>query len=246
MKFALLGPLVAAQACRPDLLIDDYSVVEQRNYDGALRYFNRVNADYGHVGMTATYEQANRRVVLVPTATDNFWFVKFNIQACFDLRGYTGIQFDITAPTNSSSLFTLTQQAPDCITRLVDSVYTPLDRYITPNGVRQTVLQPLSDFALNLNNEPFDWVHFKDWTAVNLLPVGARFEVTNFILKGNCSTVARASSVAPGTTPSTAVPPSQQPPAVVPPASPTLPITAGADATGILASIAAVVLSLFA
>jgi hypothetical protein len=242
MIFALLTPLIAAQACVPDLLIDDYSRVVQRDYEGALRYFNLVEADYGHVNMTADYEQANRRVVLVPTAPDNFWFAKFNLRACFDLTGYTGIQFDVVAPAGSEAVFTLTQMAPDCVTRTLDSVYTPLTRYITPNGVRQTAFQPLSDFALNVEGGAFDMVHLKDWTMVNLAPLGARFEISNFILKGNCSAIPVQST-------STAAASTVVPAPVAPSSTPagTMPVKAGAETvTGILSSLAAVALSLFA
>jgi hypothetical protein len=241
MLFSLLTPLVLANNnCRQDVLIDDYRQAVQQDYDGALRYFNLVNADYGEVGINVTYQPEYQRVRLIPTTEDNFWFVKFNLRACFDLRGYTAIQFDMTAPTGGSAVFTLTQQAEDCITRLDDSVYTPLDLYMTPNGVRQTVVQPMSDFALNINGNPFDWVHFKDWTLVNLRPVGATFYVHNFILRGNCSTPASSST----TTTSVVAPTTSANPAPRPTQSQA--IVAGAESTGLWGSVAAIALSLFA
>jgi hypothetical protein len=122
------------------------------------------------------------------TATPNFFFTKYNAEECFDLRGYDAIQFDLLAPVGSEGLFTLTQMAEDCTTRLLDSTYTPLSRYITPNGQVQTVYQPLSDFALNVEGGAFDFQHLKDWTFVNLAPIGAEFVISNYVLRGNCTT----------------------------------------------------------
>lgn len=69
-------------------------------------------------------------------------------------------------------------------TTALDSVYHPLTKYITPNGERQTVTLPLADYAVNLAGNPFDFVHLKDWTIVNMAPADAVFYMSNLMLKG--------------------------------------------------------------
>ena len=69
---------------------------------------------------------------------------------------------------------------------ILDSVYHPLSKYITPNGQKQTVTLPLSDFATNLRGGKFDMARLKDWTIVNLVPANRRtaFIISNLKLKG--------------------------------------------------------------
>jgi hypothetical protein len=161
MVFSLASFAAAqAQACKPDLLLDDFKKIDYHDYEGANRYFNLVGGDYGAYRADFTYDDKAQKAIIVPTANENFWFSKFDLGACFDLTGYTGIQFDITAPAGSSLTFTLTQKAPDCVDRLIDSEYTPLSKYITPNGQKQTVLQPLSDETfkrLDCGRIPTSW-----------------------------------------------------------------------------------------
>jgi hypothetical protein len=76
----------------------------------------------------------------------NSWYVKFDERACFDLTPYSAMQFELTAPAGTTMLFTLTQHAPDCKTRIVDSVYTDLEKYSKPDGTKKIVTIPFSDF----------------------------------------------------------------------------------------------------
>jgi hypothetical protein len=69
---------------------------------------------------------------------------------------------------------------------------------VTPNGQKQTVVMPLSDFKKNINGGDFDFVHLKDWTLNNLRPVGAAVDISNFVLVGNC--IATPVTPAPATT----------------------------------------------
>jgi hypothetical protein len=89
--------------------------------------------------------------------------------------------------------FTLTQHDKDCATnpaptRLIDSAYTKLSQYVTPDGTKKTVSIPTADFAKNLLGQPFDFVHLKDFTIVNLVQNGTDLRMSNFLLKGNCGT----------------------------------------------------------
>ena len=169
----------AAQQCTPDLLIDDFAKIDQHDYEGAQRYFNLVGGDYGQVGIDATYDTVNKRVKLTSTAADNFWFSKFDLQACFNLKGYTAIQFDFEAPAGTDTSFTLTQKSADCVDRLVDSAYVGLGQPM--DGTKKKITLPLSAFSKNLNGTDFDFDHLKDWTLV-----GTTAYFSNFVLKGNC------------------------------------------------------------
>jgi type IV secretory pathway VirB10-like protein len=44
----------------------------------------------------------------------------------------------------------------------------------------------LKDFAKNIDGADFDFKHLKDWTLVNLKPVGVVIKLSNLVLKGNC------------------------------------------------------------
>jgi hypothetical protein len=79
----------------------------------------------------------------------------------------------------------MTQQSPNCSYRLVDSQYQLLSKYITPDGTKQNVFLPFSDFSTNLYGHAFDFKHLKDWTLVNLGPEGSEFVISELKLIGN-------------------------------------------------------------
>ncbi|KAH6596028.1 hypothetical protein BASA61_003571 [Batrachochytrium salamandrivorans] len=176
----------AQDVCKPDLLIDDFSTSVSANVDGAIRPVNHLGADYGEVNVTWSINTAEKFAMLSPSSLPNFWYSKFDARACFDLTGYSSIDFDLVAPTGSDMSFTLTQKAPNCVDRLVDSTYLSLTKYIKPDGTKQHVSLPLGDFATNINGLPFDFIHLKDWTPTGLSPVGAVFHMSNLVLKGGC------------------------------------------------------------
>ena len=190
----LLSAVATAQ-CKPDLLIDDFAKVDVHAYEGADRNFNLVGGDYGAVGITATYEPENKRVKLVSNAADNFWFSKFDLQACYNLNGYTAITFDFEAPVGTDASFTLTQKSPDCKERLVDSQYVGLG--VPMDGTKKSITLPLSGFSKNLNGTDFDMVHLKDWTLVGLKPIGTTAYFSNFVLKGNCNVPSSTTGASP-------------------------------------------------
>lgn len=203
-----LSSSVLGQSCRPDIVVDDFSTIR----NGFLpeeptnpKIFNTMGGDYGASSLTNfTVDTAAKAMTIVPAPenigapepwanpgtaeTINYWFTKFDLRACFDLRGYTGIAFDLIAPTGSDMNFTMTQRTANCSWRGLDSVYRPLSSYITPDGTKKAVFLPFSDYAKNLRGGDFDFVHLKDWTAVNLVPSGARFVMSNLVLRGNCTT----------------------------------------------------------
>ena len=213
--FTLLASLVAAQNCQKDLVVDDFAktttgfLPDEAPIPANQKFLNLLGGDYGSDGANFTINTSSKTLNILADAkviqaepeshpntapTVNYWFTKFDLAACYDLTGYTGIAFDLIAPTGSDMNFTLTQKNPFCrsnpsnTTRLVDSVYRPLSSYITPNGQKQAVFLPFKDFGKNLLGGDFDFVHLKDWTAVNLVPVGAQFTMSNLVLKGNCTT----------------------------------------------------------
>jgi hypothetical protein len=109
------------------------------------------------------------------------------------LTPFTAIQFDLVAAPNANMTFVLTQKAPNCTEfprtapRLIDSVYHPLAKYITPNGQKQRVTLPLSDFRTNVLGREFDLKHLKDFTIIDITPSDYTFQFSNFYLIGNCT-----------------------------------------------------------
>ena len=124
-----------------------------------------------------------------PTAKKNFLFFKANPQACFDLTKYTAIRFDMQAPGGSDAKFTLTQKDVRCKERIVDgdSVYQDISKYAKMDGKKKRVVMPLTEYARrSKDGKPFDFAHFKDFTIVDMKPVGAQFKFSNIWLVGNC------------------------------------------------------------
>ena len=212
-----------AQGCTPDATVDDFSKLIYKQLptgvNGALenKTVDLLGGDYGSKNAEFVIDPTNKVMTVTVSKqgdeetpetnkagyhpnpntapTYNYWFLKFDENACFDLSGYEGFGFDLVAPTGSDMNFTLTQKSPDCTDRLYDSVYHPLTKYITPNGHQQKVFLPFSDFAQNLNGNAFDFKHLKDFTAVNLMPYdGTQFVFSNLVLKGNCSTAKNTNS----------------------------------------------------
>ena len=186
--------------CVPDVLIDDFSAIRTGWLDNLPKFFNLVGGDYGSLGAPFTINPNNQSLSIkagsypvgVPEAqanpgtapTFNYWYVKFDREACFNTTIYSGISFDLIAPLGSDMNFTMTQRSKNCSVRLVDSQYHLLSKYITPDGTKQTVYLPFSDYSLNLFGEAFDFEYFKDWTLVNLGPEGSEFVMSDLKLVG--------------------------------------------------------------
>lgn len=203
MNFAIVMIImgsVFSQSCGPDVIIDDFSVIRAGWLDNLPKSFNALGGDYGSLGAPFTIDTTNKSLriqarsypVGIPEAqanpgtapTFNYWYAKFDRAACFDSSIFSGLSFDIIAPFGSDMNFTMTQMSPNCSYRLVDSQYQLLSKYITPDGTKQTVFLPFSDFSINLNGSRFDFEHLKDWTLVNLGPEGSEFVLSDLKLVG--------------------------------------------------------------
>ena len=204
------------EACNPNVLVDDFKEARLLPLDietpPPMRYFNLIGGDYG------IKEENKNSIQIFPNETNgymefyaeigaedtseaythpnkpnsrNYWYVKFDKYACFDLTPFTAFQFDLKAPVGAEMIFVLTQKAPNCTefptntARLIDSDYMPLSKYITPNNTKQTVTIPLKDFQKNLLGEDFDMKHLKDFTIVDIKPASP-MELSNFWLVGDC------------------------------------------------------------
>jgi hypothetical protein len=204
MLFLVLN-FVFAQECKPDVVVDDYKIRNESllttEQPPPLRFFNLLGGDYGAKDATiAVNPSPNSNMIIKagwgPADTSessthpggpvahNYWYVKFDLNACFDLRGYSGFEMDLLSPLGSDFYITLTQHASDCKTRLIDSVYRNLTDYVKPNGTLQTVFIPFQDFKKNLVGNDFDFQFLKDVTFVNLGPENAEFELKMFRLRG--------------------------------------------------------------
>lgn len=140
--------------------------------------------------------------------------------ACYDLTNIHAVAFDLTAPAGATFDVTLTQKMADCSERvggpnsdIADSNYVPLNKYVTPNGQKQSVVMPFFDHKTNHQNQPFDFVHLKDWTPIKFRPLNAVFRVENLRLIRACNDngpTGKNATVASGN--STAAPVSSAPP----------------------------------
>ncbi|KAL2914085.1 hypothetical protein HK105_206343 [Polyrhizophydium stewartii] len=180
----------AAQVCKKDLLVDDFAKTQTAVIANETRQVDLLGGDYGAVGVGWKVDTAKKAMVLTSlNGTSNFWFAKFDAGACFDLTGYSAIDFDLVGPAGSDMQFTLTQKLPDCSERAPDgsdSAYLALSKYAKMDGTKKHVSLPLADFAKNINGSNYDFIHLKDFTPVNLGPTGAVFEMSNLVLKGGC------------------------------------------------------------
>ncbi|TPX67796.1 hypothetical protein CcCBS67573_g07402 [Chytriomyces confervae] len=191
VSHALHDSFLVKRACQPDVLVDDFrprtpSMYRQQplqilqggvltpTYCDQAQDLNAINA---------RLEDAAR-----PNSSDtiNYWFTKFNWENDFDLTVYSGFEMEMIAPAGSDFNITLTQWLPASNSRGIDSKYRLLSSYITPNGKPQTLRIMWTDFSTNLLGQPFDLVHLKDLTLVNLAPIGAVFTFTKLKLLGTC------------------------------------------------------------
>lgn len=190
-----LLPIVSAQSttqppCSGEVvLVDDFATKEQKFFDNANRWINKLGGDYGTDAASTFDIDTNGRVITVmPLGNDtsSFFFAKYNQNACFDLTKYAAFQFELEAPVGANGAFTLTQMSADCTHRIDDgdSVYLPLSDYYRNDGTRQTVTMPFIDFAKNVKGGDFDMIHLKDWTFVAMEPTNQPFKMYNMRILG--------------------------------------------------------------
>ncbi|KAJ3417455.1 hypothetical protein HDV05_003319 [Chytridiales sp. JEL 0842] len=153
---------VSAQACTPDLLVDDMSDRTPSMFRpsrwGDVKMVNLIGGDYGvdPGGSRLTLDNGSRSLDVFPfrnesaiTAQDtqpwvhppepvarNYFFFKFAwddmFDICYNLSPYQGIEMDVASPPGSDFLVTLTQKFPNCTERTKDTMYLPMTKYI-PN-----------------------------------------------------------------------------------------------------------------
>jgi hypothetical protein len=213
------------------VLIDDFATKEQKYFDNANRWINKLGGDYGtDAASTFDIDTTSRVLTMIPrgNGTDSFFFAKYDQIACFDLTKYSAFQFDLEAPVGAQGAFTLTQTNPACTARVDDgdSVYIGLENYYKNDGTKQTITLPFIDFARrSKDGQPFDMVHLKDWTFVSMVPTNQPFKFSNMRLLGGplgCAipNVAPPQSSPPVTTPNDSSKQQTLPPGVASGASP--------------------------
>jgi hypothetical protein len=183
--------------CGPDILVDDFSKSTKAPLPGEtqIRDLNMLGGDYGKsdgasLSFVVNTDAKQVEITAGPNQPQNFFFAKFDAGACYDLTNIHAVAFDLTAPVGSTFQMTLTQKNADCVDRTPgnsDSEYIPIQKYVTPNGQKQTVVAQFADFRKNNNGSNFDFVHLKDWTLVGLQPVGAKFLISNIRLIRACN-----------------------------------------------------------
>ncbi|TPX30389.1 hypothetical protein SmJEL517_g06041 [Synchytrium microbalum] len=201
------------QTCQRDVLVDDFRAARPvTGPSGTVVKYNLLNGDYGAVGATwainapaagaftgtgtlTIANPANPPYASDPTynpympASYNWFFFKFDPAACFDISQYTAIMFtySVSDPTFWANM-TLTQKAPDCTTRTIDSQYHPFSTFTSGAAAIKTYTQPLSSVPYNLAGGYYDRTHLKDFTFVNMQPANANVVLTLYQiwLKGTC------------------------------------------------------------
>ncbi|TPX59236.1 hypothetical protein PhCBS80983_g02581 [Powellomyces hirtus] len=206
--------------CGRDLLIDDFRSsrrgVLKIPGETITRQLNLLEADYGQGpnpdSLNYTIDTTAGVIRIVsgpqPVGQDNYWFSKFDPNACFNTTNWHAIAFDLVGPPGGAFTTTLTQKNPDCIDRtpgLSDSDYIPISNYVTLDGTKQPVVMPFADFRRNIAGGAFDLVHLKDWTLNHFLPVGSVWEISNLRLIRPCGPSAPAVPIPPPAASTTAL-----------------------------------------
>lgn len=197
LSAALLFSSASAQDCQQNITMDDFKKNPQprKFFDGADRYINLLGGDYGGDNVTMNFDNvADGYMTVTPTQATNFFFFKANEQACYDLRKFTALHWDMEAPAGAESDLTLTVMHANCTTRddTGDSSYkivTPYTAGKATNGQKQTFVAPMADFGVNTRGQAYDFQHFKDFTFVNMKPVNTAFKFYFFEMVGDCTAV---------------------------------------------------------
>ena len=127
LLLAATAQTVFAQ-CTADLLVDNFAKITNGFLpnDASPKQFNLIGGDYGSAGADFVIDTDSKTLSIVagtanvgqpePLAnpntavTFNYWFAKFDRDACYNLTQYSGISFDLVAPLGSDMNFTLTQK----------------------------------------------------------------------------------------------------------------------------------------
>lgn len=176
--------------CQSDVLIDDFSKDSMALDPTLLTYTNLMGGNYGQMAVNMKVNTASKSMLIrpLPAVGDpknmtNGWFVKLGQGACHDLTGYTGIQFDVIAPTKTGMNITLAQSDSTCTNQTADAAYIPIAKYLQPTGLKQTVFIPFYEFRKDADGGVFKFQKFRALVFTNIDGV---FEVSNLVLRG-CS-----------------------------------------------------------
>ncbi|TPX44862.1 hypothetical protein SeLEV6574_g04250 [Synchytrium endobioticum] len=209
-----LAAVAQAQICATNLLIDDFRTGQRPTTGpaGNDRIYDLAGGDYGGVGLQGNIAIADGSGTITPDNSaaglngTNYFFVKYDPNACFDATKYTGLQMEFTFPANADFQIAYTQKAPNCVDRLDDSEYKKLSDFIVPNGGRQTVFLPFSVFGHNVRGGLFDWKHIKDLTFLQFVPTRVPYTFHNLTLIANTTACANQPVVNQSSTTTAAAP----------------------------------------
>ncbi|KAJ3096036.1 hypothetical protein HDU97_006293 [Phlyctochytrium planicorne] len=129
----------------------------------------------------------------------NYFFFKFqwddDFNTCYDLTPFQYITFNMSMPAGAETYLTLTTKGPACNTRVKDSTYQKMSKYIPADGKPHLALIDMKkDFGQTYDGaEPHDFVHNKDLTMVAMTP-GVSFKIYSISLIGDCSLVGSTNS----------------------------------------------------
>lgn len=203
----LISAAHAAPSCQQNVLVDDFVIAQQDFIDGLDRYVSLLGGDYGGQGVEmdfGTVGPTNGHVLVVPTEKSNHFFFKLNKEACVDISSFSALRVVLSAPAGANAKFTLTQKTKDCKERVEggDSTYVSLSKYVQMDGNVQTLIMPLSDFAGRADASkvpaPFDFLHLKDFTFVDMMPMGSEWRIYEIEMIGTCDGAAAVGSLTTG------------------------------------------------
>ncbi|TPX33512.1 hypothetical protein SmJEL517_g03592 [Synchytrium microbalum] len=213
IALAAVGLAAVSQAqaqCVENLLIDDF-ISANRPLTGPAgndRIYDLLGGDYGGVGIQGNITIDNKgNGTIFPDNSmaglngTNYFFLKFDPNACFNATLYTGLQMSFVFPAGSDFQIAFTQKAPNCVDRLTDSIYKKLSDYIIPNGSHQSVFIPFADFGQNVAGGAYDWQHIKDLTFLQFMPTRMPYTFNKLVLLSKCSgtTIANGTTTQPTT-----------------------------------------------
>ncbi|KAM7214305.1 hypothetical protein V8F06_010290 [Rhypophila decipiens] len=146
---------VHAQACKSDLLIDDFS-----KWTAGTNNVDWLNGDDGSMNQIAA---SSGEVVFVPNPTGSYFYESFPCVAA-QTQGYGGIRFTIQGPAGGSAALEL-QTSSDCNTSGHNSSYTVLTGL---TGQRQTITVPLIGFDNNPNYDAVVGLVWSEFSNTNV------------------------------------------------------------------------------
>ncbi len=190
VSISIAASLVAAQDCKPDILLDDFSHVRRGIVDeGATANMNLQGGGYGGMNVHEHFIEAkpgiphSGKVIIRANKEPNWWFFKVEKNACFDLRDYTAIQMQVKFPVGSYGKIAITQKSKGCHTapdhgRIIEGIlissgfvyesylsgaesdFHNISKFMVPDGKIQTLTIPIHEFSRRWNTSHVDGAQF--------------------------------------------------------------------------------------